>query len=185
MNKLFSFSSRVSKAIFMAFTLMCLAAAGVCVIVDLALNRGVTWAAYPLLAIPFGWLAAAPLIFGKPATSLLALTALAFPFLFLLEKVTPVTGWFHQVGMPSAIAGAAFVWAFYLMFRYAKISLWFKSAAAVFLGGAVLSPVINYFADSFTGYDRGFLESFVSIFSSVAVAVLLGVLGYIRRKPKK
>lgn len=170
--------------IFRIFTIACLVAIVTCIIVDIALNRQFTWSLYPILSVPFGWLAFSPLLTGKYGLplSLLSTTLFILPYLLLLEKITPAENWFLMVGIPSATTCMASLWLFYLMFRFLRINMWLKSAIAVFLLGAVASPVINHYVNVFLNEPQTFLNRFLNIFPLIALSILLAVVGIRRRR---
>jgi transcriptional regulator with XRE-family HTH domain len=173
-----------SKFVFLVFTVFCFIAAGTCVIVNLAVNRGITWASYPLLSVAFGWLTITPAIFRKLLVSLGALTITMIPFLYFLERVTPSHDWFLGLGLPIAAVSIIFIWVLYLLFRFTKINLWYKFAIATFLCGVVDNLLISYYVDTFLGTDTSFLQYAISIFSYVVVSALLLILGYMRNTMK-
>ena len=121
---------------FILFTLLCFIAVGVCIIVNYAIDRQITWAAYPIISVP------------------------------------------------AAIVGIVFVWIVYLLFRYLKISMWYKFAISVFLIGVIANRIINHYVDTFLNSETTFLQNFIELFDSVIIATLLGVMGYIENKKK-
>ncbi|MDR1089151.1 MAG: hypothetical protein LBL23_07790 [Coriobacteriales bacterium] len=196
--------------IFMLFTLACFVAAGVCLIVDMALSQHITWAVHPLLSIVFGWAAVSPLLLTKhgvvivsdtdaittralsPSStnkqgvlvSLAAVTLLILPYLYLLGGITATADWFVPVGLPSAITGIIALWILFLLFRFAKMNLWGKLAISIFLLGAVVSPVVNYFVDIYAEQSPFSWDIFLTIAVAVVASAILGILGYMKSKPK-
>jgi hypothetical protein len=175
-----------NKLIFMIFTLACFVAAGVCLIVDTALNRQITWATCPLLSIAFGWAALSPLSVKKHGGLLSsgAVTLLILPYLYLLNKITVTTDWFAPIGSPSAIAGIIALWILFFLFRFAKMNIWGKLAISVFLLGAVAGPVVNYFVDTHMGQNPFSWDTFLTVVVAVATSAALGISGYVKSKPK-
>ena len=172
-----------SKIIFMLFTLLCFLAVGVCIIVNYAINEQITWAAYPIISVPLGWSIITPLLFRKYTIALCVLTVMVNPFLYFMDKITPAPDWFCELGLPSAIAGIVFFWVNYLLFRFIKISIWYKVAISFFFGGAI-TPIINYFADRFSGTEMSALNLFINIFSCLFVSALFWIIGYMKNKIK-
>ena len=171
------------KVCFIIFTLLCFIAVGTCVIVNYALNQQITWAAYPIASVALGWLMITPLIYRKYIISLCVTTAIAVPFLYVLNIITPAPDWFSGLGIPLAIVGVATIWIVYLLFRYVKISLWYKAAITVLVAG-VANMVTDCITNGFLGTEQPLLLVITQIFSCVAIAVLLGITGYIRKKAK-
>jgi len=155
---------------------------GVCLIVDFAMNKGVTWASYTLITVPFGWIITVPLLLAKKhriLLSLIAVTVTTIPFLFMLDKITPVRDWAYGISLPVAILSFIISWPVYFMFRYVKISYWYKSAIAVFLYGVIASPVINVIVDRFMEEDISIinLNNIINVFACVVITVLLVFIG--------
>lgn len=171
-----------NKIIFSVFTICCFIAIGTCIIVNYAIDQRITWAAYPILSVPVGWLIVTPTLFRKYIGSLCALTLSVIPFLYLLERITPVPDWFYPIGLPAAIAGIVVIWVIYLLFRYIKMSLWYKFAITVFLCGVTDNLIINQFVDAFLNTKTAHLQYFISIFSYAVATALLFILGYVRNR---
>ena len=180
-------SSKMRKLIFMSFSLLCFIAAGVCLIVNIAIDRQITWAAYPLISIPFGWAVLAPvLVKNRGMTFLLcSLSLLAFPYLYFLSKITPVTDWFLPLGLPSAVAGVITCWFMFFLFCFIKTNIWYKAAISVFWLGVIVSSIINYFVDIYVGDNPFRWNNLLNIFACVIAAAVLGILGYSKSNPAK
>lgn len=170
------------KTIYMLFSMMCVIAVGVCVIVDVALNNNITWAWYPIISVVCGWLIATPGFFKKYALSLLTATMAVNPFLYLLNLITPVKDWYFKLGLPAALTGIAFAWIIYLMIRFLKINIWYKAAISVFLGGVAVSPVIDYFVNRFLQQEMSLLSLVTNIFSCVVTSAAFFIAGHIKNK---
>ena len=172
------------KLIFMIYSLSCFVAAGICVIVNVAINRQITWAAYPLLSIAFGWAVFIPLLAKKHRIILIlcTLTLLVLPYLYLLSKITPATDWFIPVGFPSAVIGIIALWILLPLYLFAKMNILYKSAISVFLLGVFGSTAINYFVDIYVKTNPFTWDRYLSIFSCIVCSAVLGILGYMRSK---
>ena len=171
---------KYGKPILGIFTVACLAAILTCMIVNFAIDRQITWAAYTILSVPFGWLVLSPLAIKKygAALSLFSLTLFTVPFLFVLDRLTPVDSWFFPLGIPSAIVGAIAAWLFFLLFRFVKINVWYKSAITVFITGVMINPVINYFVDRFATDQSSLLSTILTAAGCLILAVALWIAGY-------
>ena len=169
------------------FSAVCMISIFVCVIVNGAIDNRITWSAYPILSIPFVWLIISPLTVKKHGIvlSLCSLMLFILPFLYLLEKITPVDGWFIPLGFPSAVAGMITIWIIYLLFRFIRISLWYKSAIAVFFVGIITSPVVNHYVDEYLNTGPSVLNNILNIASFVIVSAAIAILGYRKNKAKK
>ena len=176
--------SKNRKLIFKSFSIACAISIITCIIVNIATEQQVTWAAYPILAVPFGWLVFSPLLVKKHGVllSICSTTLFVLPFLLILEKITPVKDWFAPLGIPTAIVGMATIWVIYFMFRFLRISLWYKSAVAIFIVGVFASPIINDYIDSFLSNEPRLLMTIINIIAFIAISVAIFVIGYKRNK---
>lgn len=163
---------------------MCLIAIGACVIVNIAIDQKFTWSIYSVLSILLGWLVISPLAVKKYGVPLAfcSLTLFISPFLYFLEKVTPVDNWFSPLGLPAAITGIITIWLLYFLFRLIRINLWYKFAVAVLLAGAIAGSVINHYADLYLNTAPSFFKYFMNILLCVILAVLFGFFGYKKHK---
>ena len=178
--------SRTKKFILISFSVACIIAIITCVIVNIAIDKKVTWATYPILSVPFGWLLFTPLLIKKHGItlSLCSLTIISIPFLFLLEKITPVHGWFIPLGIPSAIVGVPVIWVIYILFRFLKISAWYKTSLTVFLGGVLANVVIGYFIDMHLSAKPISLDTILSAAACLVASVAIFIIGYKKNKAR-
>ena len=173
-----------SKLVFGSFSIACIIAILTCMIVNFAIDRQITWAAYSILSVPFGWLVLSPLTIKKYGTalSLFSLTLFTLPFLYVLDRLTPVESWFIPLGIPSAVVGAITAWVLFILFRFVNISGWYKSAITVFITGVFVNPVINFFIDRFTVDQSSLLSTILTAAGCLVVTVVLCVQGHTRNK---
>ena len=174
---------KFSKSILISFSIACLIAVFTCLIVNYAIDRQITWSAYVVLSVPFSWLVLSPLVIKKfgPALSLLSLTLFILPFLFVLNRITPVDSWFVPLGIPSAAVAVVAAWVFYLLFRFVKINVWYKSAIVVFIAGVVVNPAVNYFVDRHLTENNLFI-TLISSAGCLLLAIALFIQGRNRSK---
>ena len=184
-NTLEELSPKKRTLIFMSYSLFCFIAAGVCFIVNIAIKQQLTWAAYPLISILFGWIVLSPVLVKKHGVilHLCSFTLLVLPYLYFMSRITPVTDWFFSLGLPSAIAGIITCWLLFMLLRHTKISIWYKAAISVFWIGVVIASVINYFVDIYIGNDPFQWDRLLNTFTSVVAAAVLGIVGYLRKHP--
>ena len=180
-------STKNRKIIFFCFSLACFIAAGVCIIVNIAIERQITWAAYPLISIPLGWAVLSPILIKKRgiALSLCSLTLICLPYLYFLSGITPATDWFMPLGLPSAAAGIVSAWVLFVLFRFVRISGWYKAAISTFWFGAIIDPIIDYFLDIYLGSDPFLWERILSAFACIVATAVLGIIGYGKSKERK
>ena len=172
------------KQVFLLFTFLCIIAAGVCCIVDVAISGAITWAIYPLLSILFAWLALSTLFFSsRPVLFALAGTSLfVLPFLYLLDLALPFSSWFWPLALPIAIASLVVIWISYLLFRFSKMNRLYKLSILVMLVGMALSPLINYIVFLHMGGTFPLLTVVADIVGSAIAAFALAAWGYLRSK---
>lgn len=135
------------------FAVVALAASAVCVIVNLAVSGGITWALYPMgsLALALGVLAPGALMRRHRLLGMLvALTALIMPYLMLLDRLSPAPGWVWPMGFPIACIGLALLWLSLVLYGYTRISRW-RVTGIVLLASLPASWGINHLADRFSG----------------------------------
>ena len=177
---------KYQKIILISFSIICVAAIITCAIVNIVIDREFTWSLYPILSIPFGWLLFIPLIRKRHGIvlSICSLTLITIPYLFFLEKITPVGNWFIAIGIPCAIAGIITIWLLFLLYRFLKISTWYKVAVTIFLAGVITNPVINYYVDTFLYEKPRWLETIISAASCLILTIALFIIGRKRNKAK-
>ena len=178
--------SKNQKLILQLFSVACLIAIIACVIVNIAIDRKITWSLYPIVSVPFGWLVFSPLIIKKHGVvfSICSLMLFILPFLYLLDKITPVESWFFPLGIPSATVGMITIWVVFLLFRFVNIILSYKCAISIFFIGVFACPVINHYVDRFLDTGPRLFNNIINILSCVVIAVVIFVLGYRSNKSK-
>ena len=174
-----------NKLLFMLFSFICFLAIGTCVIVDFSINRRITFALYPILAVSFGWLVISPVFFRKHAIAVFVLTTSVFPFLYLMNEITPEPDWFVGLGLPTAITGVILFWFILLLSRFIKLSAWFKASIALLVSGLIADPIIDNIVNRFLGAQPSILNRVINIFSYTAASALLAIVGYTRWAAKK
>lgn len=105
------------------FSLLLLAGIVVCAICDLAISGSFTWSLYPISSILFGWLVFFPVIkFGTKGIlgTLIALSVLIFPFLFVLDRLIKVSDLILPIGIRMAVISVVLLWAVFLLFSIWK-----------------------------------------------------------------
>jgi hypothetical protein len=173
-------AAKKNKLAFLILSLGCVVAMGVCLICDLAINGRMAWAGYPVASVMFGWVALAPLALGGKRglwLSLLTLTLSLLPFLWLLERLTPVGGWFRQLAAPCAVIFLAATWVMALLIRFAKIGKWYLMAIAVSLYGVFGGTAVRFYVSGFLGRGLFSLDNLVNFFGCTALAVLCVIMG--------
>ena len=184
LNAMGEIPSKKRKRIFVSFSLLCLVSIVVCFIVNIAIDRQITWAKFPIFSVPFGWAVLLPVLAKKHGMVLLlcSLSLLILPYLYFISKITPVTDWFLPIGLPAAIAGIISCWIMVLIFRYIRINGWYKAAVSVFWLGGIIAPVINYHVNIYWGNDPFKWYELINVFLCVSAAIFLLIIGHRKSK---
>lgn len=172
---------RILKFTFQIFSALCLIAVGVSLICDLVISRGLTWSLYVLISVPFVWLLATPpLILKKQRIlSTMAVFTAALPlYLLLMEKLTPIRGWFVPMALPITIASLAAMWATWLLIRYVKINRWYMSAVLVFIYGVIIFAIVQVVVNGYVGQRLLGLSDYIVLLACSVITALLCVIGY-------
>lgn len=94
----------------------------VCSIVDAAISGSLTWSLYPISSCIFAGCVMFPALFsGKRGilTSMIMLTILIIPYLFVLDRIAGTDGLILRVGAVSAVIALAYLWSvFFIMKRF-------------------------------------------------------------------
>lgn len=176
------------KFAFKLFSLLCAVGAGICLVCDFALNRGISWSAYVLASVGFGWAIAVPLLLSKANRLIHTLAVLmvsVFPYLFILSKLTPVTGWFTPLALPIGITVIAALWLTYLLFRFAKINMWYLFSGMIILYGIIVNSVVQYCVSVFADDRFISLDYLINLITCIVVTVLLFIIGRYSDMSKK
>ena len=118
----------------------------VCSIVNLAITGNLTWAWFPISALVFAWQIVMPVIvFGKKGVSisLVLVSFLIIPFLFVLENIIGVEKLIMPIGIPVSILSIIYLWGVYLLVLKSKWAIHIIVAVASLIG-LPLSFGINY-----------------------------------------
>lgn len=151
-----------------------------CLICNLAISGGITWAWFPISSVIFVWLAALPImLLGRRgiALSLAVLSLLTIPYLYALEKIIGVPDLIMPIGIKSAIVAIVYIWVVFALFSAKKIKKYAALAVSLLLG-IPASVIINAIVDGIVG-NSGF--DVWDVFSNViigAVAAAVFAWGY-------
>lgn len=180
-----------TKYINFIFLLLGLAAILTCFIVDLAINLSLTWSLIVVGGILLLYMPGYVMIVEKKNRifkTLLAITFLVYPFLYLLQYVLQKSFavdsiWFYQCATPITAIYLVFVWIIYFVARVFKWNAFFDLAFA-FLITIPANVQTNIIVGSMSGWGD-FLKGFMQYgFGYLAAAIIFGILGcvYINKK---
>lgn len=177
----------ISKLIFYGVSILCLVGIVVCLICDLAINRALTWSLYTVYSIPFFWLLTLPVILTRRhaiVLTLAVLSASSVPYLYLIEKITPMTGWFMPLALPVAASGILAVWLTYGIYRFLPVNIFYKSALVVALIGIGVNLVVDFSLARYLSTPVSWIQITINILIITAVTVTCCYLGYRKGHPK-
>lgn len=172
--------SRKFRIIFQIFSALCLLAAVVCIVCDLAVYKRLTWSLYVIAALVFVWVSASPAILCKRWRILLSLGAFTIALLPYLNVTARIAGgaWFVGLALPNALVGIAALWITWVLLRFRRINWWYMSAVLVFLYGVVVYALCNGLTNAYLGMRLFSVGEIISLIACSAVSVLLCVIGY-------
>ncbi|MDR3309754.1 MAG: DUF6320 domain-containing protein [Oscillospiraceae bacterium] len=113
------------KLSFMIVSVSHLTAIFIVITVNIATEHILTWALYPVLSMFYVWAIAATAILkqkGKLVAAFIVSSALLIPYLYFLERITRIDGWFVRLALPIALIVIAAVWVFFFLFSKLKSS---------------------------------------------------------------
>jgi len=153
-------------------------------IVDLALSRAFSWSLIPISASVFMWLVCGPMIkLGIKGIlgSLIALSLLLIPFLYVLDRLIENEALIFSIGLRVSVISLAFLWIVFGVFKLLKSRKLLASAASLFLAipltlflNLTLSRVLDI--PLFDVWDA----MGISIIALTAITLL--IIDFVRRK---
>ncbi|HHV09582.1 MAG TPA: helix-turn-helix transcriptional regulator [Clostridiales bacterium] len=155
-----------------------------CLICNFAITGKVTWAWFPISSIVYFWLVVMPLIeWSKRGirTTLILLSLLTLPFLYVLERVIGTEGLIMPIGIPVFIASILYLWAVYLMITRTK---WpkYMTAAAALAAGLPISVSINYIISKQIGGPIIDIWDIISYSVLLFFSIVIFSYGYLKRR---
>lgn len=108
-----------NKIIAILFSATLFIGIAVCLICDIAISSGLTWSLIPVSSIAFAWMISFPgIILWKKgiAASLISLSVLIIPYLYLLSRLVR-THTVFSIGTAMTIPGIIFLWLVFLIFN--------------------------------------------------------------------
>ena len=181
---------KIAKRIWWAFVLLLSTGAFVCMVVNYAVLREITWALYPAGAAALAFGIATPLAFGGKHRWLLSLAALAafiMPFLLLVQHLSATNGWVWPVGFPIAAVSVLALLLAILLFRYTRINRWYCAGMTV-LTALPITLTANHVVSLYLNTSRDvwqILSDIASIAGICALAAYFVVLGRRQKRVKQ
>lgn len=155
----------------------------VCVICDIAISGNLSWSLIPISSVVFAWAIFFPMIaLGKRGIlgSLLAVSILSIPFLYLLSELVKVKAVF-SVGLIVAIISLVYLWTIFAIFkRFSKRK--FAAAGITFLLTVPLVLLINITLSRMIADPVVDLWDILSVFILLVFSICSFVCDYAKNK---
>lgn len=156
----------------------------VCIICNYAIERNLSWALFPVSSIIFVLLVTMPLILWvkkRTIMSLIMLSVLIVPFLFVLEKIIGIEGLLMPIGMRVSAIAVIYLWLIFFLFSNSKVYT-YVSTAIVLFAGLPVAWGINTVVSKFTGQPVTDIWDVLtySILAILGIAVFM--FGYAKEK---
>lgn len=155
----------------------------ICILCDLVTSKTISWSIIPSCSIVLAWFIIIPIIRFKKnkwAISLLCLSILIIPFLWIIEKNTSSDGWLNSIGIPIAIVSLSYLWGVVYLFCYTKINRWYCVSIAF-----IIIPVLDIIIDIVLGrllIDYFFL---LTMLGAAIISLTFFYIGFWRKNKKK
>ena len=176
---------KLSRLVFPILSFSLALPAFICLLVNYCIDQAFTWSIYPLVSLLLCFIILIPIFFLKKHRTLAAhgvLLAALIPYLYVIESLTPVDGWVLPLALPIAVlsigVSAITVW----LVLYTQIDRLIVMAISFLLAGVGLNLVINEIVVNFVGERTPNISVIITALCFAAGAVVLGVIGFSRRK---
>lgn len=164
------------QLVFIAISVLFLTAIATCLIVNIALEKRVSWSMIPIISTLFAWLimASAFVLKNKRIRGILiSFSVCILPFLYVLDRATSHS-WFFSMALPLGVLVLIGSWVVYGLTR-TNMSRWIITAIAVLF----VSP-IDFLVDWLVDRDISMLlnPSNIAVLSgSIVVVVIFVIIG--------
>lgn len=126
--------------LFILFSAVLVAAALVCTLCDLLLQKGLTWSPVVAASCALAWGAVSPLLLCRRfrlVKSTALLTLLLFPLLLAISSLCPGNGWLYRVAVPISAVSLAALWIMVLLCSFFRWRIWSLLSAGILLCGGL------------------------------------------------
>lgn len=174
----------LSGKIVLVLLLASLVAMAVCLICDVAVTGGVSWSLYPIASLVLFCSVTIPLLKlhkMRWTVSLLALTILIGPFLWLVLSLAGAPEYMGPLAVPVTIFSLVYCWTACLLLAHTRLNRWVAAGILVFLIPAIDTGT-DLVVGTAAGGDGVTPWNLVSAFITTAAAIFLFWIGWRRRK---
>jgi len=168
----------------LAFSAALIIGALTCAICDLAISGAFTWSLYPLTAIVFAWFVFLPVILLRKRGalgSLIALSVLAIPYLWVLSLLVGGSLPVWTISIRMALIALPFFWVVFGVFKLLRTRKLIASAVSLLLI-IPLYFLINFALSKIINEPLIDIWDVLSLSIIVVAALILFVLGFTMRK---
>jgi len=176
---------KLSRIVFPILSSALALSAFICLLVNYCIDQTFTWSIYPLVSLLLCFIILIPIFFLKKHRTLAAhgvLLAALIPYLYVIERMTPVDGWVLPLALPIAVlsigVSAIIVW----LVLYTRINRFITMAIAFLLAGVGVNLAINEIVVDFVGERTSNISVFITALCFAAAAIVLVIVGFTRRK---
>jgi hypothetical protein len=151
----------------------------VCLIINYSIQNSISWALYPVGGLIVIWATTIPiLIFEKYKVlgSLTGLTLTLIPFLFLIEYLAPIKGWFVPLALPISILSLLALGASLFALVNKQINKFYSVGITIFLFGIIVN--IGVAVIIYNHLDENIIFDIYRI-TTISIALLLSLILFI------
>jgi transcriptional regulator with XRE-family HTH domain len=175
---------KLSDLFFTLLSFTFLTGAFVSLLCNYLINGKLDWSLYPLGALIMTWLILAPWFLFRKHKAIFSLSALlvcVFPFLFLVEYLSPVKGWI-PLAMPIVLLSIIPMYIITILWTYTKINRLYLGALASFLFGVVVNLGTNAIVQNFLSEKGRNISVPITAASFALLTIVLVFFGWKRRR---
>jgi len=181
-------TSKGNRIVLAGLTIAFLLAIFVCMLCNYVISGAFDWSLYVVGGEVVAWLLVFPFLAMKRHRCVAALTGLTvtiLPLLLLIEHLCPAKNWVFPFAL--SVAGIALIslWVSVLLFVYTRISRWFLASFVWILFGVIAQIGINAIVGSYFPVPDGNISVLIVAFSSAFIAVVLAMIGNLKKKELK
>ena len=176
---------KLSRLVFPIISASLALPAFICLLVNYCIDQKFTWSIYPLVSLLLCFIILVPIFILKKHRTLAAhgvLLAAMIPYLYVIERMTPVDGWVLPLALPIAVlsigVSAITVW----LVLYTQIDRLIVMAISFLLAGVGANLAINEIVVNYVGERTSNISVVITALCFAAAAIVLAIVGFSRRK---
>lgn len=158
----------------------------ICLLCNYLINNKFNWSLYVVGAFIVLWSVIIPVFKLKRFRALISLggfTVTLILYLFLIQYLAPAKGWVITLALPIVILSILALGISLFIWFYAKINKFYSASIIVLLFGTAYEIGVQKIIESFIGKSGANENSMIiTVLSSIVIAAVLAVFGYIKKK---